>query len=138
MKTLLNIIWVVFAGIWLWLGYMLAGILACLLIVTIPFGVASFRLAKYSLWPFGRETVPSRPQGPLHIVGNIIWLLLFGWELAIAHLTTAAFLAITIVGLPFAWANIKLIPLALFPYGFKVVSSDQRGLLVDGEHLAKR
>lgn len=123
MKTLLNVIWFVFAGFWLWLCYVIAGIVACLLIVTIPFGIASFRLAKHSLWPFGREMVPSKPQTPLHIVGNIIWLILFGWELALAHIATAALLAVTIVGLPFAWANIKLIPLALFPFGHTVVSS---------------
>lgn len=123
MNTVLNVIWVVFAGFWLWLAYIIFGIAACLLIVTIPFGIASFRLAKHSLWPFGREAVPSKPQGPLQIIGNVIWLLLFGWQLAVAHLVTAGLLAITIVGLPFAWANLKLIPLALFPFGHKIVAS---------------
>lgn len=121
MKTLLNIIWFVFAGFWLWVTYMLAGLVMCVLIVTIPFGVASFRIANFAAWPFGRTYVDKPSAGAGSVLGNIIWFLLAGLWIAIAHIGTAIALAVTIIGLPLAWANLKMIPLALFPLGKEIV-----------------
>lgn len=125
MKALLNIIWLLFGGIWLALGYVLAGILCCLLIVTIPFGIASFRMASYALWPFGRTIVDHPRAGAMSAVGNVIWVLVAGWWLAIGHLTTAAAQAITIIGIPLAIANLKMIPVSLLPLGKEIVPTDR-------------
>ena len=134
-RLILNIIWLVTAGIWLFLGYILAGIVACLLIVTIPFGVASFRIAGFVLWPFGREVVDTNSGGGLSVIGNVIWFIVAGLWLAIGHVITAAAQAITIIGLPLAWANIKLIPVTCFPFGKTVVSSrDDRARMVPVAH----
>lgn len=121
MRTLLNIIWFVFAGLWLWISYVVAGIVMCIFIVTIPFGIASFRLANFMAWPFGRTYVDKPTAGAGSLIGNILWFLLAGIWLAIAHIGTALALAVTIIGLPFAWANLKMIPLALFPLGKQIV-----------------
>lgn len=122
-SLILNIIWLVTAGWLLFLGYVLAGIVACLFIVTIPFGLASFRIAGFVLWPFGREVIAvGRPSG-LSTVGNVIWFVVAGLWLAIGHVLTAVAQAITIIGLPLAWANLKLIPVTCFPFGKQVVSS---------------
>lgn len=123
MRTLLNIIWVVFGGFWLFLGYVFFGLIACLFIVTIPAGVASFRIAAYVLWPFGREVVPAPGAGAMSEISNIIWFLVAGLWLAIGHLTTAAAQAITIIGIPLAVANIKLIPVTCFPFGKQIIET---------------
>ncbi|QNE89183.1 YccF domain-containing protein [Corynebacterium incognita] len=125
MKTLLNIIWFICGGFFLAAGYFLFGIIACLFIVTIPAGVASFRMANFALWPFGRSVVqPVRGTGGMSAVSNVIWFLVAGLWLAIGHVTTAAAQAVTIIGLPLAWANIKMIPVTCFPFGKQVVDSD--------------
>ena len=121
MRTLLNIIWFVFGGLWLALGYALAGVLFCILIVTIPLGVASFRMARYALWPFGRAVVPKESAGAGAVVLNVVWILLAGWWLALMHVTTAVAQAITIVGIPLAVANLKMVPISLVPYGKRIV-----------------
>lgn len=129
MRFLLNIIWLVTGGLWLALGYILFGVLACLLIVTIPAGVASFRMASYAFWPFGRTVVERRGQGAAGRAGadfmNVIWFLIAGVWLAIGHITTAAAQAITIIGLPLAIANVKMIPVTCFPFGKEIVSGYQ-------------
>lgn len=106
----LNLIWLFTAGIPLFLGYLLAGVIACIFIVTIPFGVASFRIAGFVLWPFGREVVATGRGNALSGVGNVVWFLVAGLWLAIGHVLTAVAQAVTIIGIPLAWANIKLIP----------------------------
>ena len=123
--TLLNLIWLIFGGIWLSLGYIFFGIIACILVVTLPAGVACFRIANYVLWPFGREVVPAPGAGAMSGVSNVIWFLVAGLWLAISHITTAFFQAITIIGIPLAIANIKMIPVTCFPFGKQIVSSDQ-------------
>jgi uncharacterized membrane protein YccF (DUF307 family) len=120
-RTLLNIIWLVLSGFWLAVGYALAGLVMCILIITIPFGIQAFKLAGYSLWPFGRAVVKKPDAGAGSVIGNVIWLVLAGWWLAIGHLVTAVLLAITIIGIPLAWANIKLVPMALWPFGRELV-----------------
>ena len=124
-KTLLNIIWLIFAGFWLALGYIFFGIIACILVVTLPAGVACFRIANYVLWPFGREVVPAPGAGAMSGISNVIWFLVAGVWLAIGHVTTALAQAITIIGIPLAIANIKMIPVTCFPFGKQIVSSDQ-------------
>src|SRR5690606_793259 len=121
-----NIIWLVLAGFWLAVGYAVAGVVCFLLVVTIPFGVASFRIAGYALWPFGREVVDSPTSGVLSAVGNVIWLLVAGIWLAIGHVLTAIPLFVSIVGIPMGWANLKLIPVSLMPLGKRVVPSGRR------------
>lgn len=123
MRTLLNLIWLIFGGLWLALGYVLAGIVACLLIVTIPFGVASFRMAGYALWPFGRSVIDKPGAGVGSTLGNVIWFVVAGIWLAIGHLTTAAAQAITIIGIPLAIANVKMIPVTCFPFGKEIVDN---------------
>ena len=123
MRTLLNLIWLIFGGLWLAIGYFFFGLLACILIITIPFGIASFRMAAYALWPFGKTIVAKPSAGVGSALGNIIWFLVAGLWLAIGHLTTAAAQAITIVGIPLAIANLKMIPVTCFPFGKRIVDS---------------
>ncbi|MDQ0375838.1 YccF domain-containing protein [Cellulomonas humilata] len=125
MKTLLNIIWLVLAGFWLALGYVLAGIICCILIVTIPFGIASFRMASYALWPFGRTVVDKPTSGAWSVIGNVIWVIVAGWWLALTHIITGILEAITIIGIPLALANWKMVPISLFPLGKQIVPSDR-------------
>ena len=125
MKTLLNIIWLVLAGFWLALGYVAAGILCCILIITIPFGIASFRMASYALWPFGRTVVDKPTAGIWSVIGNIIWIIVAGWWLALMHIITGVLQAITIIGIPLALANWKMVPVSLVPLGKQIVSSDR-------------
>src|SRR5690625_4419584 len=89
MRTVLNLIWIVFAGFWLAVGYLVAGVICCILIITIPWGIASFRIAAYVIWPFGREAVPSPEAGLGSAIGNVIWFIVAGWWLAIGHVITA-------------------------------------------------
>lgn len=124
MRTLLNIIWLVFGGFWLAIGYALAGIVFCILIITIPLGVASFRMANYALWPFGRAVIDKPGAGAGSVILNIIWIILAGWWLALAHLVSAVAMAITIIGIPLAIADLKMIPISLMPYGKQIVPSD--------------
>lgn len=123
LRLILNIIWIFVAGFWLALGYVFAGVVCCVLIVTIPFGVASFRMAKYAIWPFGRDLVRRQGAGGGSTLMNVIWLIVAGWWLAIGHIVTAAGLAVTIIGIPMAWASIKMIPVALAPFGNEIVES---------------
>lgn len=121
MSLLLNVIWFVLAGVWLALGYLIAGIVCCILVVTIPFGLASFRIAGYALWPFGRTVTDRRGAGVPSLLGNVLWILVCGWWIALCHLVTGLLLCITIVGIPLGAANIKLVPVALVPLGREVV-----------------
>jgi uncharacterized membrane protein YccF (DUF307 family) len=125
MRTLLNVIWLVFAGIWLALAYVLAGIICCVLSITIPFGIASFRIAAYALWPFGRTVVRDPDAGVLSLVGNVIWFVVAGIWLAIGHVLTSIPLFLSIIGIPLAIANIKLIPVSLLPLGARIVDVNE-------------
>ncbi len=125
MKTLLNVIWLVLAGFWLALGYVVAGIVCCVLIVTIPFGVASFRIAGYALWPFGRTVVDKPRAGAWSVIGNVIWLLVAGIWLAIGHVVTSIPLFLSIIGIPLGIANLKMVPISLVPLGKDIVPTDR-------------
>ena len=122
MRLILNVIWLVFGGLWLAVGYLVAALVSFLLIVTIPFGFAALRIASYALWPFGRTIVEKPNAGTGALIGNVIWVLLFGIWLAIGHLVTAAAMAITIIGIPLALADLKLIPVSLAPLGKDIVA----------------
>lgn len=118
MSLLGNIIWLVFGGFLAGCGYILSGLLLCLTIVGIPFGMMAIRIGFATFAPFGKEIVEApNANSTLRILFNIIWLVLFGWEIAIAHLTSAVILGLTIIGIPFAVQHLKLIPLALLPFG---------------------
>ncbi|MEV5316208.1 YccF domain-containing protein [Streptomyces sp. NPDC052687] len=125
MKTILNIIWLVLSGLWLCLGYFAAGLLLCATIIGIPFGIAAFRIGVYALWPFGYTTTERRDAGAPSLVGNVLWLVLAGWWLALAHIATGIALCLTIIGIPFGIANFKLIPVSLVPLGREIVPSDR-------------
>ncbi|MEY7970806.1 YccF domain-containing protein [Saccharomonospora xinjiangensis] len=121
MRAILNVIWLVLSGFWLALGYTLAGIICCLLIVTIPFGLASFRIAGYALWPFGRTVTERRTAGVPSLLGNIVWLIVAGWWLALSHIVTGIALCVTIIGIPLGIGNFKLVPVSLLPLGREIV-----------------
>ena len=121
----MNIIWLVLAGFWLALAYAFAALICFVLVVTIPFGIASLRIGLYALWPFGR-TVARRPDArAASTVGNLLWLVCCGWWIALGHLATGIFLCMTIIGIPFGIANFKLIPVALLPMGREIVPINQ-------------
>lgn len=124
MRLILNIIWLIFGGLWLALGYLLAAIVCFVLIITIPFGFAALRMASFALWPFGRTIVDKPGIRPGATIGNVIWVILCGVWLAIGHITTAIAQAITIIGIPLALANLKMIPVSLFPLGKEIVEVD--------------
>ena len=124
MRFLLNIIWLVLCGFWMAIVYVLAGIIACILIITIPFGIASFRIAGFALWPFGRTMANKPGAGAPSFIGNVIWFLFAGLWIAIGHLLTGIALMITIIGIPLALADFKMIPISLAPLGKQIVRLD--------------
>ncbi len=136
MKLLLNLIWLIFGGLLLALGYAIVALIMCILIITIPFGIASARIALFCLWPFGR-TLARRPDaGTPSLIGNIIWFLLAGWWLALGHLVTGVLMCLTIIGIPLGLANFKLIPVSLTPFGRDIVDLEQARRLGYGNQVA--
>jgi uncharacterized membrane protein YccF (DUF307 family) len=121
LRLILNLIWFVLAGLWLAIAYVLAGIVAFILIITIPFGFAAFRIAAFTLWPFGRRIVRRTDAGAGSAIGNIVWIILFGWWLALTHLLTGIAMCLTIIGVPLGLGNFKLIPVSLTPLGREIV-----------------
>jgi uncharacterized membrane protein YccF (DUF307 family) len=126
MNAILNVIWLVLCGLWMAIAYVIAGLICFVLIITIPFGIASFRIANYVLWPFGRTIEPRREAGAGALIGNIIWIILFGWWLALGHLVTGVALCLTIIGIPLGLASFKIIPVTLVPLGVQIVPTDRR------------
>ena len=125
MRTIGNILWLVLAGFWLAMSYAFAGLILCVTVVGIPFGIQSFKLAGFALWPFGRVVVRDPDSGAGGCVGNVLWLVLAGWWLALGHVVTGVLLCLTVIGIPLGLANFKLVPLALVPFGKHVVSLDR-------------
>jgi uncharacterized membrane protein YccF (DUF307 family) len=125
----LNILWLLLGGVWMAFGWLVAAIIMAITIVGLPWARAAFNIAAYTLLPFGQKAVPRDSitgqqdigTGPLGVIGNLIWLVLAGWWLALAHVVTAFVLALTIIGLPFAWAHLKLAGIALWPIGKVIV-----------------
>jgi len=125
MRLILNLIWLVLVGWWMAILYVLAGIICALLVITLPFSIAAWRIASYVVWPFGRSVVMRRYFGVGALIGNVIWIVLIGWWLAIGHLTSGILLCLTIIGIPLGLANFKLIPISLLPLGVEIVSSGE-------------
>jgi uncharacterized membrane protein YccF (DUF307 family) len=125
-RLILNVLWFIFgSGFLLALGYGIAALVCFALIITIPFGVASLRLASYSLWPFGRTLVSKPGAGVPSGIANIIWVLVAGWWLALAHIVAGIAQCVTIIGIPFGIANFKLVPAAFWPLGREIVEIDR-------------
>lgn len=124
MRAVLNVLWLILSGIWLAIGYAVLGLVMCILIITIPFGIASFRLAAYVLWPFGRTVVPKPGAGAGSIIGNVLWFVLAGLWMAISHIVTGLLLCLTIIGIPLGVANFKLAAVAIAPLGKDIVRTD--------------
>jgi uncharacterized membrane protein YccF (DUF307 family) len=131
MSLLLNLLWIVFGGLWMAAGWIVAAVIMAITIIGLPWARAAFNIASYTLLPFGRKAV-SRAEhlgthdigtGPFGLLGNIVWLVLAGWWLALGHLLTAILWAVTIVGIPFAWAHFKLAGIALWPIGKTIVDA---------------
>jgi uncharacterized membrane protein YccF (DUF307 family) len=129
LSLLLNIAWILFGGLWMAAGWVLAAVIMAITIIGLPWARAAFNIAAYTLLPFGQRAVPRDAltnrsdigTGPLGFLGNLVWLVLAGWWLALGHLITAVLWAITIVGIPFAWAHLKLAGIALWPIGKEIV-----------------
>jgi uncharacterized membrane protein YccF (DUF307 family) len=126
MKAILNVIWLVLCGLWMALAYTVVALICFILIITIPFGIASFRIANYVLWPFGRTIEPRRDAGVGSMIGNIIWIVLFGWWLALGHLVTGVALCLTIIGIPLGLASFKIISITLLPLGVRIVPTGEQ------------
>ena len=124
MRTILNVLWLVLSGFWLAVSYAVAGVLMCVLIITIPFGIASFRLAAFVLWPFGRTVVRRPDAGTASTIGNVLWFVLFGLWIAIAHVVLGALLCVTIIGIPLGLGNFKLAAVAIAPLGKDIVPTN--------------
>jgi uncharacterized membrane protein YccF (DUF307 family) len=124
-RLILNIVWFVLAGLWMAIAYAIAALICFVLIITIPFGIASLRIAMFALWPFGKTVVKRSDAGIASGIGNVIWFILCGWWLAIGHLITGALLCLTVIGIPLGLANFKLIPVSLLPMGREIVSIEQ-------------
>jgi uncharacterized membrane protein YccF (DUF307 family) len=128
-SILLNILWLLSGGLWMAFGWMVAAVVMAITIVGLPWARAAFNIAAYTLLPFGQKAMrrdlltgqSDIGTGLLGLIGNLIWLLLAGWWLALAHLVTACVLAVTIIGIPFAWAHVKLAGIALWPIGRAIV-----------------
>jgi uncharacterized membrane protein YccF (DUF307 family) len=121
MRVILNLIWLLFGGIVVVLAYALLGLLFCALIITIPFGIACFRIAGYALWPFGRTIEVRRDAGIPSLIGVVLWIVLAGWWLAIGHVAHGIALCLTIIGIPLGLASFKLVPISLLPLGVRIV-----------------
>jgi uncharacterized membrane protein YccF (DUF307 family) len=131
MRLILNVIWFVLAGLWMAIAYAFAALIMFILIITIPFGVAALRIGIFALWPFGKTVVRREDAGAGSAIGNVLWFLLAGWWLIIAHVITGILLCLTIIGIPLGIANFKLIPVTLHPFGRDIVSieeAERRGL----------
>jgi uncharacterized membrane protein YccF (DUF307 family) len=125
MRVLLNLIWLVFGGLVMAFGYAVVALVMFILIITIPFGIASARIALFCLWPFGRTLVRRPDAGTASLIGNVVWFVLAGWWLALGHIVTGVLMCLTIIGIPLGLANFKLIPVSVTPFGREIVDIDQ-------------
>ncbi len=130
MRLLLNVVWLVLSGFWMAVGYVFAGLLLCITVIGIPFGIASFRMANFALWPFGRRLVEEDGAGAFSAIGNVLWVVLAGWWLALGHIFTGVAMCITVIGIPLGIASFKLVPVSLFPLGKRIVDTDEADAMV--------
>lgn len=137
-RVVLNLIWLVLAGVELAVGYVIGGLVMMVTIIGIPFGLQAFKLAGFTLWPFGRAVVPDRQRaGVFSGIGNILWLVLVGWWLAAAHVVFGLLLCLTIIGIPMGIASFRMAALALWPFGRRIVDRDSVGTLPEGSHTVR-
>ncbi|MFL5823338.1 MAG: YccF domain-containing protein [Solirubrobacteraceae bacterium] len=122
MRIILNILWLLLSGIWLFIAYLFAAVLCFIFIITIPFGIAALRIAVYALWPFGRTVVKKETAGAGSVVVNVLWFLIGGWYLTLVHIVSGVALCLTIVGIPLGLGNFKMIRVSLMPFGHQIVS----------------
>jgi len=120
MRLILNVIWLVLCGWWMAIAYAIAGVICFVLIITIPFGIAAFRIGGYVLWPFGRQIERRPGAGIGSAIGDVLWIVLIGWWLALGHLASGIALCLTIIGIPLGLANFKIIPISLMPLGVRI------------------
>jgi len=125
MRIVLNVLWLLLAGLWLAIGYVIAAIFCFILIITIPFGIAALRIAGHTLWPFGSTPVRNPDAGVASVIGNVLWVLLGGWWLALAHIVAGVALCLTIIGIPLGLACFKLVPISFWPLGVEIVSVEE-------------
>jgi uncharacterized membrane protein YccF (DUF307 family) len=124
-RLVLNVIWFIFAGLWLAIAYAIAALIMFILIITIPFGVAALRIGIFALWPFGKTVIRRADAGAGSAIGNVIWFVLAGWWLILAHIVTGVLLCLTLIGIPLGLANFKLIPVTFRPFGRDIVSIEE-------------
>jgi uncharacterized membrane protein YccF (DUF307 family) len=124
-RLVLNVIWFIFAGLWLAIGYAIAALVMFILIITIPFGIAALRIGIFALWPFGKTVIRRADAGFGSAIGNVIWFLLAGWWLILLHLVTGVLLCLTIIGIPLGLGDFKLIPVTFRPFGRDIVSIEE-------------
>ena len=122
LRFILNVLWLVLSGFWLAIAYIVAGLIMCITIIGIPFGIQAFKLAGYAFWPFGRALVPTGRRPALSMIGNVIWFIFAGWWLALGHVITGVALCLTIIGIPLGIADFKMAGAALVPFGREIVS----------------
>jgi uncharacterized membrane protein YccF (DUF307 family) len=127
-RVALNVVWLVLSGLWLALGYAVAALICFICIITIPFGIAALRIAAYALWPFGSTVVKRADAGVASAIGNVLWIVLCGWWLALTHLLGGILLCLTVIGIPLGIANFKLVPVAFLPLGREIVSVEEAEL----------
>jgi len=131
-RFVLNILWLILAGIWMAIAYVIAGAIMCITIIGIPFGLQSFKLAGFALWPFGRTLVPTGHHEALSVIGNILWFIFAGWWLALGHLVTGIILCLTIIGIPLGIASFKMAGAAIVPFGKEIVDVESLEQLPSG------
>lgn len=135
-RVILNLIWLILAGVELAVGYVIGGLVMMATIVGIPFGLQAFKLAGFTLWPFGRAVVPAE-SGAFTALGNVLWLVLVGWWLAAAHFVFGVLLFVTIVGIPLGIASFRMASLALWPFGRQIVDRGAMRRLPEGSHTVR-
>lgn len=135
-RVILNLIWLILAGVELAVGYLLGGVLMMITIIGIPFGLQAFKLAGFTLWPFGRAVVPAE-SGAFTVVGNLLWLVLVGWWLAAAHIVFGLLLFVSLIGIPMGIASFRMASLALWPFGRRIVDRDTLRTLPEGSHTVR-
>lgn len=136
MRLLLNLIWLILAGLWLAISYLIAGVLLAITVIGLPFAKQSLKLAVYALWPFGRTLVPSPTRSVgLSVIGNVLWFVLAGWWLALSHLITGCLLCLTIIGIPLGVADFKMAGAALAPFGKEIVPKGELRQITDSSAI---
>lgn len=132
MRVILNILWLVLAGWWLAVGYVIAALLCVIGIITIPFAIASLRIAAHTLWPFGSTVVRRPDAGAMSMIGNVLWVVFCGWWLALAHIVAGIALCVTLIGIPLGLACFKLVPVSFWPLGVEIVSVEDASMMRAG------